>query len=187
MHALVVILFLAEAVRRQRGDPGSRCLPHLLRRGRRRRRGGSQGALGGFGDRVLDRPRAQPSVVLAFSEESSVRWPVARRRQSGRRGRTAPLCWQCSRSRTVRVGTFEASSPSRSRSTSPISPIHRYRSAAMKRSPAASGAVIARISRSTTSRTSTRLKPSRGTPGMPSSRRCTAAGSRRCCRSASGR
>ena len=43
----------------------------------------------------------------------------------------------------------------------------------MKRSPPASGAVIARICRSATSRTSTKLKPIRGIPGHPASSRST--------------
>ena len=43
----------------------------------------------------------------------------------------------------------------------------------MKRSPPAAAAVIARIWRSATSRTSTMLNPIRGTPGMPFSSRST--------------
>jgi Asp-tRNA(Asn)/Glu-tRNA(Gln) amidotransferase A subunit family amidase len=45
---------------------------------------------------------------------------------------------------------------------------------AMKRSPPASAAVITRISRSATSRTSTKLRPSRGIAGMPMRRRSIA-------------
>ena len=41
----------------------------------------------------------------------------------------------------------------------------------MKRSPPAAGSVIARMCRSATSRTSTNVKPSCGTAGMPSSSR----------------
>ena len=72
------------------------------------------------------------------------------------------------------MGTFEARSPSRSRRICADLDIQSNSVTAMKRSPPASGAVIALISRSATSRTSTKLKPSLGTPGIPFSSRSIA-------------
>jgi hypothetical protein len=53
-----------------------------------------------------------------------------------------------------RVGTLAACGPSDERKVSAMSFIHIQSPAAMKRSPAASGAVMARVRRSPTSRTS---------------------------------
>ena len=55
--------------------------------------------------------------------------------------------------------------------TAPTSAIHMNRSVAMKRLPPAACCSIARTCRSATSRTSTKLKPSRGTAGIPPSSR----------------
>ena len=71
-----------------------------------------------------------------------------------------------------RVGTFPARAPSPERSALAMSRIHMKSPAAMKRCPAASGEVMARMCSSARSRTSTTQNPRRGMPaGRPCSRR----------------
>ena len=80
-----------------------------------------------------------------------------------------------STSGALRVGTLRALGPRRSRRIFASSAIHKNVATPRNRSPAALGPVIARMCRSAMSRTSTKLKPRRGSAGMsPVSTRLTA-------------